>query len=95
MRQATRTYTESRLICWLIWWFYESHAGYPSRVIRVYSLHEYFCASGSHRWVEECSFWRTLYRALGMTFVWLKRLWDRGEAKLWPAKEKPQFPCTM
>jgi len=30
-----------------------------------------------------------------MVFVWLKKLWDRGEAKLWPEKEKPDFPCAM
>lgn len=95
MRKDARTCTENRLVCWLIWWFHESHGEWPKRVIRVYSFREYFCASSHHVWVEEYNFWRTLYRALGMTFVWLKKLWDRGEAKLWPDKEKPQWPCAM
>jgi len=90
-----RRHTENRLICGLIWWFHESHGEWPKRVIRVYSFREYFCASGHHIWVDEYNFGRTLYRALGMTFVWLKKFWDRGEAKLWPAKEKPEWPCAM
>lgn len=78
-----------------MWWFHESHASWPKRIIRVYSFRQYFCASGHHIWVDEYNFWRTLYRALGMTFVWLKKAWDRGEAKLWPDKEKPEWPCAM
>ena len=40
-------------------------------------------------------FWRSLYRAVGMVFVWAKRAWDRGEAKLWAPKDKPEFTGGM
>jgi len=92
-----RKHTTNRLVCALIWWFYESHAPWPrrARVIRVYSLKQYFCASGHHVWVEHPHYLHTLYRAIGMVFPACKWLWDRGEAKIWPPKEKPEFPVAM
>ena len=81
--EGVRKSTENRIVCALIEWFYESHAPAPKQVIRVYSFKEYFTASGHHYWVEVCPFWRTLYRAAGMTFPACKKLWDRGEARLW------------
>lgn len=90
-----RRSTENRIICALIYWFYESHATWPQRVLRVYSFKEYFTFTGRHVWVEHLPFWRTLYRAVGMVFPACKKLWDRGEAKLWPEKEKPDFPNAM
>jgi len=90
-----RKHTENRFICWLIWWFYESHSTWPNRVLRVYGLKEYFTCSSRHDWVDKVVFWRSLYRAVGMVFVWAKAAWDRGEDKLWPPKEKSEFPCAM
>ena len=90
-----RRHTENRAICWLIYWFHESHGAWPKRVLRVYSFREYFTYSGHHIWVDEYNFWRTLYRAFGMIFPACKKLWDRGEAKFWEKKEKKDFPCAM
>lgn len=90
-----RRKTENRLICWLIYWFHESHSDWPKRVRVVYSLREYATFSGHHIWVDEYNFCRTLYRAIGMIFPACKKAWDRGEAKLWKEKEKPDFPCAM
>lgn len=90
-----RKHTENRFICWLVWWFYESHGSWPRAVLRVYSHREYFTRSGHHVWIEHGSDLRSLYRAIGMIFVWLKKLWDRGEAKLWPEPEAPDYPGGM
>jgi hypothetical protein len=75
-----------------MWWFWESHVEKPKvRIIRVYSFREYFTASGHHIYVENYQLWRTLYRAVGMVLPWLKRFWDRGEARIWPVKGEPMF----
>ena len=88
--------TENRFICWLIWWFYESH-GSPSRgrVLRVYSTKEYFTDFSRHVWIEQPAYGRTLYRAIGSLFLLGKALWDAGEAKLWPPDDKPEFNGGM
>jgi len=83
--------TENRLICWLAWWLYESHTSWPHRVIRVYGPKEYFTASSRHVWVEQIQFWRSLYRAVGMVFVWLKQWWDKGEIKIWQTPDKTDY----
>lgn len=57
-------------------------------MLRVYGLKEYFTCSSRHVWVEDLQFWRSLYRAVGMIFVWAKQLWDRGEAKFWQSEDK-------
>ena len=76
-----------------MWWFWESHGDRPKcRIIRVYSFHEYFTASGQHIWAEEYRFFQQLYRAVGMIFPWLKRQWDNLEKRIWPPKEKFQYP---
>ena len=93
-----RKHTENRIVCALVWWFWESHAPWPprSRVIRVYSLRGYFLASGHHVWIgDPPRYLHTLYRAVGMIFPACKRLWDRGEAKIWPPKEKTEFSGGM
>jgi len=81
--RSKRRSTENRLICWLVWWFYESHGAHPKRVYRVYSHREYFTFSSHHVWVDDLRFWHTLYRAVGMIFPACKGVWDRGERKIW------------
>ena len=95
VKNKRRWSTENRFLCFLAWWFYESHGPWPHRVLRVYGFKEYFTASSRHVWVEKIVFWRSLYRAVGMVFVWAKRLWDWGEAKLWEPKDKPEFTGGM
>lgn len=91
-----RRHTKNRLICALMWWFWESHADQPKcRIIRVYSFREYFTASSHHTYVQDYRFFQQLYRAVGMIFPAIKRLWDSGEAKLWPPPEKPPWPNGM
>lgn len=82
-----RRYTENRLICFLFWWFYESHCHLPAKIKRVYGFRSYLTASGRRIHVDEVRFFRTLYRAIGMVFPACKYLWDRGESFLWPAKK--------
>ena len=82
MKRRKNWSTENRLICALFTWFYESHASWPKRVRRVYGLKEYF--TDCHVWVEEFSFWHTLYRAVGTVFPTCQKRWDRLENKLWP-----------
>ncbi len=77
--------TTNRFVCFLAWWFYESHAAWPHSVQRVYGFKEYQ-SCGRHVWVEKVVFWRSLYRTFGMLFVFGKKLWDRGEARIWAEK---------
>jgi hypothetical protein len=79
--------TDNRLVCALVYWFYESHHTYPQRVRWVYSPTEYI-STNRHVWVERMEFWHTLYRAVGMIFPALAKLWQKLEQKLWPV-EKP------
>ena len=75
-----------------MWWYWESHAPNPKcHIIRVYSFHEYFTASGHHIFVEHYHFWQQLYRAVGMVFPWLKGLWDRLERKIWRPEKNPDW----
>lgn len=90
-----RRSTQNRFLCWLAWWLYESHTEWPHRVIRVYSLKEYFTCTGRHVWVEEIQLWRSLYRAVGMVFVWAKVLWDKGELRIWQPKDTTEFTGGM
>ena len=87
--------TCNRLVCALVYWFYESHHSYPQRVRWVYSFTEYI-TSHRHVWAERVAFWHTLFRAVGMVFPACAKLWARLELKLWPVdKPDPNQPLGM
>ena len=83
--------TKNRVICWLMWWFWESHNQWPAKVTWVFSFKGYITNRGQSLFVEEYSFWRTLWRATGMVFVWAKQAWDWAEEKLWPPPPPPSI----
>lgn len=88
--------TTSRIACWLAYWFWESHASWPQRVIRVYRWNEYQTAHGRHTWVEQFNFWQTLWRATGMVFPACKKVWDRIEKRIWmPKDDRNEFRSGM
>jgi hypothetical protein len=94
-KHQRRRGTENGLLRAFIWWFWESHNQFPAKVTIVYSFKEYQTNRGGHYWVTEYNFWRMLWRATGMIFVWAKRGWDLAEIKMFTKSEKKPFINAM
>jgi hypothetical protein len=54
----------------------------------VSGFRSYWTFTGERIFVEDYSFWRTLWRALGMAFPACKRVWDAIERRTWEPRQK-------
>lgn len=98
MKIRRRKATDNRIICAVMWWFWESHHAFPARVTWVYSFNHWQNNRGQQLWAEgwaKREYVRNLWRALGMTFVWAKRWWDRAEEKMFTKPPPKDFINAM